>query len=97
MLPRQGDRDRCAEGEVRPCSSGHTVEAIRSIYRWNGEIFDKHEARVMLHTRTSLVQHIIDRTNREHPYEVPCVVATPIAFRNPEYLQWILDETNDAH
>ncbi|GAA3271354.1 divalent-cation tolerance protein CutA [Dactylosporangium vinaceum] len=82
--------------EDRLCSSGHCVESIRSIYKWRGDIYDKTEARVMLHTRTSLVPHIIDRTNREHPYEVPCVVATPIVSGNPAYLQWILDETKEV-
>ncbi|WP_433609568.1 divalent-cation tolerance protein CutA [Dactylosporangium sp. CA-139114] len=81
--------------EDRLCSSGHCVEVIRSIYRWRGEIYDKPEARVMLHTRTSLVRQIIDRVNREHPYEVPCVIATPMTLGNPAYLQWILDETEE--
>jgi periplasmic divalent cation tolerance protein len=82
--------------EDRLCSSGHCVETIRSIYKWQGEIYDKREARVMLHTRSSLVPQIIDRTNREHPYEVPCVIATPVTHGNPAYLQWVLDETTES-
>jgi periplasmic divalent cation tolerance protein len=38
------------------------------------------------------VPHIIDRTNREHPYEVPCVAAMTFDG-NPAYVQWVLDET----
>ncbi|GIH21490.1 divalent-cation tolerance protein CutA [Rugosimonospora africana] len=79
--------------ETRLAASGHNITAIRSIYRWQGQIYDKAEARVALHTRSSLVDEIIDQVNREHPYQVPCVVATAIVDGNPAYLQWILDET----
>ena len=76
----------------RLAASGHNIAPIRSIYRWQGQIYDKPEARVALHTRRSLVPHIIDRTNREHPYEVPCVAAMTFDG-NPAYVQWVLDET----
>jgi periplasmic divalent cation tolerance protein len=78
---------------ARLAASGHNIAPIRSIYRWRGEIHDHTEARVALHTRTSLVPRIIDETNRQHPYEVPCVIALPITNGNPAYVQWIRDST----
>jgi periplasmic divalent cation tolerance protein len=39
------------------------------------------------------VPQIVDRTKREHPYEVPSVVAVPIIEGGPDYIAWILDET----
>jgi periplasmic divalent cation tolerance protein len=39
----------------RLAASGHIIVPIRSIYRWQGQIYDKTEARVALHTRRSLV------------------------------------------
>jgi periplasmic divalent cation tolerance protein len=77
----------------RLCACGHNIAAIRSIYRWQGNIHDEGEARVALHTRRSLVPEIVERTNRDHPYDVPCVIATPIVGGNPAYVQWVLDET----
>lgn len=74
-------------------ASGHNISPIRSIYRWQGAIHDHAEARVALHTRRSLVSRIIAETNREHPYEVPGVIALPIFCGNPAYLQWIRDVT----
>jgi periplasmic divalent cation tolerance protein len=79
----------------RLCAAGHIVNPIRAIYRWQGEVEDRPEARVSLHTRLSLVPAIIDQTNEKHPYLVPCVIAAPIAIANPAYRQWILDETQD--
>ncbi len=74
-------------------ASAHVFAPIRSVYRWQGEQYDKTEARVALHTRRALVPQIIERTKRVHPYQVPCVVATPLVDGNPEYVQWIIDET----
>jgi periplasmic divalent cation tolerance protein len=78
--------------EDRLAASGHNITPIRSIYRWQGHIYDKPEARVALHTRRSLLGRIVERTNRDHPYEVPCVAAMTFDG-NPAYVQWVLDET----
>ncbi len=77
----------------RLAACGHLSERIRSIYRWQGDIHDEQDARLALHTRTSLVASIVDRARHEHPYEVPCVIALPILDGNPYYLAWILDNT----
>lgn len=75
------------------CAGGHQVAPIRSLYRWQGEVHDRPEARVALHTRLDLVPQIVERANREHPYEVPCVIALPISEGNPAYLRWIMNAT----
>lgn len=82
--------------DQRLAACGHNIAAIRSIYRWKGQIYDVSEARVALHTRRSLVQSIVDQTNRDHPYEVPCVIALCVADGNESYLQWVRDETTIA-
>ncbi|MEO3744942.1 divalent-cation tolerance protein CutA [Plantactinospora sp. B5E13] len=79
----------------RLAACGHNIAAIRSIYRWEGNVHDEDEARVALHTRRSLVPEIVVRANQEHPYEVPCVIAVPIVDGNPEYLRWIIAETRE--
>ncbi|MGH3645707.1 MAG: divalent-cation tolerance protein CutA [Micromonosporaceae bacterium] len=80
----------------RLCAAGHHVAEIRSVYRWRGDIHDRSEARVALHTRVELVPEIVARADRSHPYEVPCVVVTPIKGGNPAYLRWIVEETRTA-
>ena len=71
------------------------MTTIRAIYRWQGEIYDKPEARVVLYTRRSLVSAIIERTDRDHPYDVPHVSAMPFEG-SPAYVKWVLDETSTA-
>ena len=77
----------------RLAACGHLLTPVRAIYRWDGKVEDDQEARVALHTRLSLVPCIVDEANQRHPYEVPCVIATPIVSGNPTYVRWILDET----
>jgi periplasmic divalent cation tolerance protein len=79
----------------RLAACGQHIAPIRSIYRWEGSIHDDREVRVALHTRTSLVQHIVDRTRQAHPYDVPCILAIPIDSGNPDYIQWVISETTE--
>ena len=79
--------------EERLAACGHNVQAIRSVYRWQGAVHDEPEARVALHTRRSLVSAIVARTAELHPYDVPCVIALPLVGGNPAYLRWVVEET----
>ena len=79
--------------DARLAACGHH-SAIRSIYTWSGAIEDQPETRVALHTRASCVPGIITRTNQQHPYDVPCVIALPITEASPTYRDWILAATD---
>ena len=86
---------------VRPCTgrrglaaSAHNFTPVRSIYRWQGQVHERAEGRVSLHTRRERVAEIIAGAQREHPYEVPSVSTRPIIDGNPDYLAWIAKETD---
>lgn len=79
--------------EDRLVASGHHFAPIRSIFHWRERIEDITEARVALHTRPTLVSSVIERVNREHPYEVPCVIALPVTSGNPAYIRWVVAST----
>jgi periplasmic divalent cation tolerance protein len=81
--------------EDRLVACGQHIGPIRSIYRWAGAIHDDRELRVALHTRSSLVQHIIERGRQSHPYDVPCVLALPVQAGNPDYVSWVIQETSE--
>ena len=66
---------------------------VRSIYRWRGEIYERTEGRVSLHTRRDRVAEIVAVAKKEHPYEVPGISTRTIADGNPDYLMWISQET----
>ncbi len=77
----------------RLCASAHNFAPIRSVYQWQGEVLERTEGRVSLHTRASLVPAIVERVKASHPYEVPGISSRAIIDGNPEYLCWILEET----
>ncbi len=76
----------------RLAASGNLTTGVRSIYRWQGVVVDKPEARVVLHTRRALVPAIFDRVEREHPYEVPGVRVAAVDA-SPAYHRWVLEST----
>jgi periplasmic divalent cation tolerance protein len=62
-----------------------------------GEVIERTEGRASLHTRTVLVERIVERVKAQHPYEVPGISARPIIAGNPEYLRWTRDETDGTN
>lgn len=80
----------------RLAACGNIVPSIRSIYRWEGAVEDDNEALVILHTRQSLVPAIIERANRDHPYDTPQVLAVPVTDANPAYRDWVIASTLDG-
>ena len=79
--------------EQRLCASAHNFAPVRSIYRWQGDIYERTEGRVSLHTRDDRVAEIVTLAKQEHPYEVPGISTRAITDGNPDYLAWITAET----
>jgi len=57
--------------EQRLCASAHNFAPVRSIYGWRGDIYERTEGRVSLHTRHDRVAEIVALAKKERPYEVP--------------------------
>jgi periplasmic divalent cation tolerance protein len=79
--------------EDRLAACGQHIGGVQSVYRWDGDIQQDTETRVALHTRESSVPAILDRIKEQHPYDVPCVLALPVSYGNPDYIDWVLAET----
>jgi periplasmic divalent cation tolerance protein len=78
----------------RLVACGQHLSPVRSVYRWQGEIEERVETRVALHTRSSLVPGVMERARTEHPYDVPCVIALPVHQAGPAYHAWVLESTD---
>ena len=79
--------------EDRLAASAHNFAPVQSVYRWHGQVHERIEGRISLHTRRSRITEIVDRVKREHPYELPGVSTRPINDGNPDYLAWISEQT----
>jgi len=65
------------------------VPGVRSIYRWQDEIHDDPEVLLIVKTRASLVETLASRVRALHPYELPEVLALPVAGGSEPYLAWV--------
>lgn len=72
------------------------LPGIRSSYWWHNQLDNASEVLLMLKTRASLVDRIVDLVKKNHSYTVPEVIALPVIGGNPEYLSWIVGETGEA-
>ena len=62
---------------------------MRSIYRWKGEIQGATEQLLVIKSTRARFPAIRDRLRSLHPYELPEIIAVPIADGLPEYLAWL--------
>jgi periplasmic divalent cation tolerance protein len=64
-----------------------------SIYVWQGQRQKDGECAMIIKSRTSLADRIIDTVRGLHPYDNPAVVVLDIAGGSPPFLEWILAQT----
>jgi periplasmic divalent cation tolerance protein len=77
----------------RLVACANLLPAIRSIYRWQGELHDENEVLVLLKTRSEHLERLKLRILEVHPYEVPEVLAVPVESGYQPYLDWLAGET----
>jgi periplasmic divalent cation tolerance protein len=66
------------------------IDNIHSIYRWQGAIESAAESLMLVKTRANLLPAIELRLRELHSYDVPELVAVPIAQGAQPYLDWLL-------
>lgn len=94
-----------ASSELEARSIGHSLlkdrlvacvnilPSIQSLYWWNEEIQDDTETAFFAKTTEDKVERVIDRIKELHSYDVPCIVSLPIETGNPDFLKWVVEET----
>lgn len=80
------------EDHLAACAN--ILPAMQSIYRWQGKIEQAEESVLIFKTTSAHVTALESRILSLHPYDVPCIVALPVAAGHAPYLQWIAVETN---
>lgn len=64
-----------------------------STYRWRGEVEEATEVPVLIKTAARRYSELESAIRALHPYELPEIVAVPLARGLPAYLEWAVTET----
>jgi periplasmic divalent cation tolerance protein len=69
----------------------------RSIYRWQGKVESAQEVPLLIKSTVAGYPALEAAIRAQHPYELPEIIAVPIAHGLPEYLNWVVAETLAEH
>ncbi len=80
--------------ENREAACVSILPSVRSIYRWEGRICDDAERLLIIKTTAERFEAVRDRIRELHTYQVPEVVAVPIAAGDAAYLRWLSEQVS---
>ncbi len=78
--------------ERRKAACVNIVPGVHSHFRWEGQVSTDEEVLLIIKTRASLVDELVDLVKSIHSYDVPEVIALPIVGGNQDYLEWVDEE-----
>jgi periplasmic divalent cation tolerance protein len=79
--------------ESRLAACVNLVAPIRSIYRWEGRIWDEKEWLLIIKTQKNRFEELEKKIKSLHSYSVPEIVSVPIVEGSSSYLNWISENT----
>lgn len=79
--------------EARLAACAQVTGPIASTYRWEDAVTTDQEWLVVMKTAADRLDELVEQLLAVHPYDVPEIVATPVVGGNPDYLEWVTDET----
>jgi len=69
------------------------IAPIRSIYRWEGKIWDEKEWLLIIKTQKDRFEELEKKVKSLHSYSVPEIISLPIVEGSSAYLNWIRENT----
>jgi periplasmic divalent cation tolerance protein len=79
--------------EERVAACVNLVSPVRSIYRWEGKIWDEKEWILIIKTQKERFEELEKRVKSLHSYSVPEIVGLPIVEGSASYLKWLEEMT----
>jgi periplasmic divalent cation tolerance protein len=77
--------------KVAACVS--RVPGLKSWYRWEGQLRHDDEVLLLIKTTADRYAELEAAIRKLHPYEVPEIIALPVAAGAEAYLRWVADST----
>jgi periplasmic divalent cation tolerance protein len=79
--------------EKRLAACVNIIENMTSMFWWDGGVQDGRETVLIAKTQAERMSALVEAVKAAHSYSCPCVVALPIEEGNPDFLEWIREET----
>jgi periplasmic divalent cation tolerance protein len=79
--------------ERRLAACVNILPGLRSIYTWKGACESAEEHLLIIKTSAAIYPSLEKAVLELHPYELPEIIAVPIAAGLPSYLTWINEAT----
>lgn len=94
-VPQQALADSLARSLVEQglAACVNILGPVASVYRWQGQIEQASEIPLLIKTTQARYRELEQAILQAHPYEVPEIVALPLAAGLPAYLAWMQQET----
>ncbi|OAH09492.1 divalent-cation tolerance protein CutA [Streptomyces jeddahensis] len=89
---------RLARGavEARLAACAQIPAPVTSVYRWEGTVETADEWQVLFKTTADRYEALESWLTEAHDYDVPEIIATPVARGSAAYLEWVTRETRDS-
>ena len=71
------------------------IQAIDSVYRWQGEVCEEAEWRLLLKTTQARQAALAALIAELHPYDLPALLSLPVQWAEPGFAAWIADAVRD--
>jgi len=78
--------------DQRLIACGTVLPGATSVYRWRGGVTEENEVVVLIKTMRSRWEALRAAVAEHHPYEVPELLALPVAAGLERYLAWVSEE-----
>jgi periplasmic divalent cation tolerance protein len=94
-VPERAVAERLADMlvEKRLAACVNILAPCRSVYRWKGAVQHDEEHPMLMKTTTERYPALEQALRAAHPYELPEIIAVPLAQGLPAYLEWLAGET----
>ena len=74
---------------LRLAACVNVLPGVESVFRWQGKVDRSREALLVIKTTRARFAALRRRVLSLHPYDLPEVIALPLAAGHPPYLRWI--------
>lgn len=88
------ERIAAALVEERLAACANVLDAVTSIYRWQGKVEREREVLMVLKTSSDAAKRLELRLVELHPYEVPEVLVLDVRDGSVPYLDWVRSEVD---